>query len=688
MKLQSLTTAVFILFACALARAERVEHNGCYASWDEQKLVIGNALVERQWQIRDGLLTSLSFQDRETGSEWLRGAGRQPAPHPGGALPAESRKVTFTSHAGKSTPVEEDSLTVEMTTTSATKTFRCRFQIFQKSRGVTVWFNPETPLPPPTAAASSEKATTGIEVEPAGAEARKKAERFDAIEDFVLAPQHLKFTQVELLDQTDNRSQLVFEKEWLPVQETIQVPGNIFHIEDTLTGRGLIFIKLAPLPAARPVKSEWDARFAARDRRLTFAGHGYPSVVLAYSGGRAGRIAALQDYQRQLRTYEPQRDAMFLSNTWGDRSRDARINEKFLRQEIDAGAQLGVDVIQVDDGWQKGRSANSAAGKGAWGKFYAADPEFWSAHPERFPNGLKPLVEAARAKGMKFGLWFAPDSQDSMTNWDRDASRLIGLYRQDGIEYIKIDAVEMISQQAEINLKSFYTRVQRETDGRVVFDADATAGLRPTYFGTYNVGPIFLENRYTDFHNYWPHQTLRNLWQLAQYVDPLRLRMELLNNTRNLEKYAGDPLAPARYAPDTLFATVMFANPLGWFEISNLPEDYVQRVSKLVAIWKKERTAIFSGNIIPIGSAPDGMTWTGFASVNEDRKSARVLLFRERSGDSSWTTELPLLVPHGQKVTVLAGGGTAKLKDGCLTAKIPEQLGYLFLRVEPADAGH
>ena len=44
----------------------------------------------------------------------------------------------------------------------------------------------------------------------------------------------------------------------------------------------------------------------------------------------------------------------------GDRSRDARINEAFLLKEIDAGAALGVDVVQIDDGWQKGRTANSA----------------------------------------------------------------------------------------------------------------------------------------------------------------------------------------------------------------------------------------------------------------------------------------------------------------------------------------
>ena len=72
----------------------------------------------------------------------------------------------------------------------------------------------------------------------------------------------------------------------------------------------------------------------------------------------------------------------------------------------------------------------------------------------------------------------------------------------------------------------------RESKGKVVFDLDVTAEIRPGYFGVPDAGPIFVENRYTDFHRYWPHQTLRNLWKLAQYVDPLRLRMEFLNNTR------------------------------------------------------------------------------------------------------------------------------------------------------------
>ena len=68
----------------------------------------------------------------------------------------------------------------------------------------------------------------------------------------------------------------------------------------------------------------------------------------------------MQTYQRQLRAYEAPHDGMFLSNTWGDRSRDARLNQEFMLKEIAAGARLGVDVVQIDDGWQKGRTANSA----------------------------------------------------------------------------------------------------------------------------------------------------------------------------------------------------------------------------------------------------------------------------------------------------------------------------------------
>ena len=97
-----LITVSFLLLTPSFTKgAERVEHNGCYAEWSDKELVIGNALVERKWTIKQGLLSAVSLKDKASSTEWLRQAGRQPAPHPGGSLAAEERKLTFSSKKGK-----------------------------------------------------------------------------------------------------------------------------------------------------------------------------------------------------------------------------------------------------------------------------------------------------------------------------------------------------------------------------------------------------------------------------------------------------------------------------------------------------------------------------------------------------------------------------------------------------------
>ncbi|MFN4872326.1 MAG: alpha-galactosidase, partial [Akkermansiaceae bacterium] len=662
------------------ALAERVEHLGCYAEWSETEIIVGNALVERKWTVRDGLLTASSLRDKTSDTEWLRQPGRQPAPYPGGEPANEKRKLAFTTEKRKLSPVEEECLLVKLVASGANDTFTYQFQIFPKSAGVNLRFSGgEAPVSPTMENKETQK-PDGIEQANMAKPDPKKP--IQALEDLMLAPQHLRYTQVELKDQTDHHDELVFEREWLPLNDNFEVACNMFHVENPMNGNGLIFLKVGPLPHARPVKSPWDIRVAGEGRRLTFVGSGYPWTVVPYQEGRAGRIAAMQNFQRCLRQYQPQRDGMFLSNTWGDRNRDSRISEDFLLKEVEVGSRLGVDVVQVDDGWQKGKTGNSAFGKGAWGNFRSADPEFWKPHPERFPNGLKPLVDAAKQKGMKFGLWFGPDAENDMANWEKDADMLLSAFDKEGVEYVKIDAVEMTSPAAEVNLDKFYNKVLEKTQGRVVFDADATAGLRPGYFGSIHVGPIFLENRYTDWKRYWPHHTLRNLWTLGEYVDPVRLRMEFLNQTRHADKYKDDPLAPANYPPDTLFASVMFASPLGWFEVSNLPDEYFKSIPNLVSVWKKEREAIFSGSIIPIGQVPDGHAWTGFSSVSQDRKSARLVIFRELNQAETWSTEIPLLTAKDAKVTILGGKGSATYENGTLKATIPDTLQYVFLKVE------
>jgi alpha-galactosidase len=660
-----LSLAISILLNNAAALAGNANFKTCYARWNETNLVIGNAHIERTWQIQDGLLTAVSFRDLDTGVEWIAKPANRPAPFPGGKVPDEQRAISISARFGQFSPVEARSLIVEMTATGR-ETFHYRFQIFPEARGIAIRFRADVNE------GDRVVATNGVG---------------NSLEDLLLAPEHLKFTQVALRDQTDTHNELVSEKQWMLTQneKDIQAKGNVFFVENVLTGTGLIFLKQAPLPNSRPVNDLWDARVTASPQRLCFAGQGYTFILLAYSGGRGGRIAALQNYQRQLRTYDPRRDGMFLSNTWGDRSRDSRINEEFMLKEVAAGARLGVDVVQIDDGWQKGRSGNSAFGKGPWeGGFWADDSHFWDVNSQRFPDGLDKIVAAACANGMKFGLWFAPDSTHDFANWQRDADRILDLYRTNGINYFKLDSINFASIVGENNLHRLFDRVLEKSNGKIVMDLDVTGsrGVRPGYFGAPEIGPIFVENRYTDSHGYFPHLTLRNLWELSQYVDPLRLRMEFLNNSRNTNLYAGDPLAPARYQPDCLFAIVMFANPLGWFETSNLPGNYFTSATPLIKIWKQERTRLYSGTIIPIGNAPDGMSWTGFVSVGQDRHNGYVLLFRELNKNAEYSTDLSMFAPELNRVTVLAGDGAAKIESGKLIAQIPETLRYLWVRLE------
>ena len=494
-----------------------------------------------------------------------------------------------------------------------------------------------------------------------------------------------RLIQVVLRDQSDARAELVEENEWLLMTceaETL-LQGNVFVLEDIVEESGTIFVKLAPLPHARAIKSEWDVRFNGNGHFERNQSDGYQWRAVAYEGGKWGRIAAMHAMQREIRPYNAAQDGLLLTNTWGDRGRDAHLNTAFMEREIEGAARLGADVMQIDAGWHSGVDANSvkSQGDGIWDGFWDSDPNFWEVDVVRFPEGLNGLFDKARAKNLRVGLWFAPDSLGEAANWERDADLILRHHRELGVNFFKIDALKITTPQSEANFRKLFAKVNAESHGAVTFDLDITAEHRFGYFGLIEPGPLFVENRYTDFHRYWPHHTLRVAWQLAHWIDPVRLRLEWLNNARNLEKYADDPLSPALYRPDTLFATVMMCAPLGWFEIQNLPESYFEEAAPLIAKWKIERAAMCSGTILPVGAAPDGVAWTGFVSLGADRKSGYALLFRELNSSADYELRVPMLESLSAHVEILGGQGSATLEAGVLKVNIPEKLRFLWVRI-------
>ena len=271
-------------------------------------------------------------------------------------------------------------------------------------------------------------------------------------------------------------------------------------------------------------------------------------------------------------------------------------------------------------------------------------------------HGLTPIVEKGKELGIEIGLWFNPSVQNDFADWEKDAETLIGLYRKYGIRVFKIDGLTIPTKRAEVNLRNLFDKVLAETGDKVMFNLDATASRRAGYhfFGEY--GNIFLENRYTDWGNYYPYWTLRNLWMLAKYVPAEKLQIEFLNKWRNTEKYGNEPFAPKHYSFEYLFATAMAGQPLAWMEASNLPDEAFS-VKALIDRYKEVQYDFHQGVILPIGEEPSGRSWTGFQSISDD-KSGYLLVYRENNGQNkSW---IETWLPAGAKIKCMPVLGNGK----------------------------
>ena len=703
-----LRSTVFLLaillpgISCAVAEAVNAQplrdgteftFHGCYARLDNSQLILGNAHVRRAWRIEEGHLFAISFLDLDSKVEWMNVPS--PLPSPSAPVPVEGDRAVMRGASGAFGPTEAASLRVELEISGSGAVVDYEFQIFPDASGVRMW----TKVSGSTPAASDQAKQSSM----AGSQPVS-----DALENLQITNPNLRLTQVILHDRTDQHNELVFENEWLlhANEAKLELQGNLFILENILTGDGLIFLKEAPQPEMRPMPTAFDALFSGTSMttagkqerktppfyRLSFYGNGfaatskgYPYILMSYRGGRMGRIAALQHYQRQIRQYVPGRDGLLLSNTWGDRSLELKLNEDFIRREIDAGHALGVDVVQIDGGWQAGKTSGLSTAGGVWEGYWKTDPHFWDVNSSRFPHGLSSLSNYAHECGMKLGLWFAPDSSDDFANWRKDADQLLRWNKEDHVDAFKLDSVDIRSQQGQENYHALLDTVQAATSGNVLLDLDVTAETRPGYFGTIAAGPLFVENRYTDWHNYWPHQTLRNFWKLAQYVDPVHLRMEFLNSERNRLLYSGDPLAPANYRASYLFATVMFASPLAWFENTGLSASYAADLKPLIVQWKQERDAIYRGTTIPIGDAPDGVAWTGFASITEGGRGGYLLAFRELNEESTWLAPGALFGNGEFKISVLGGDGTVTQEAEGFRVSIPQKPGFVWVKLEPVQ---
>lgn len=507
-----------------------------------------------------------------------------------------------------------------------------------------------------------------------------------------LKGRHWRAKAVEFWDVTDWNNTLVQEREFISYHKT-SYRGNILFVRNGEDLNGLFFLKEAPCSSVQLAYNGAD--FISDNGHFMVTGVGvkpsdlndstytktYSVVMGVCSEGELAALTSLRKYQKTLRRHIPERDNMIMMNTWGDRSQDTKVNESFCLEELEKAARLGITHFQIDDGWQYGKSPNSAIARGSFRNIWD-NPDYWTPDPQKYPRGLKPVVDKGKELGVEIGLWYNPSVQNDFEDWQKDADAIVGLYEKYGIRVFKIDGLTISSKKGEENLRRLFDSVLARTDNEVLFNLDATASRRGGYHFFCEYGNIFLENRYTDWTNYYPYWTLRNLWMLSRYVPAERLQIEFLNNYRNVQKYGEDIFAPASYSFEYLFATSIAGQPLAWMEASNLPEDAYQ-IASVINKYRDISSDFHSGIILPIGEEPSGRSWTGFQSLTGDN-TGYVIVYRELNDDASASVRTWL--GEGVKVSfelVLGQGKSFKTKvgkDGMVSFLLPDRNTYALYR--------
>jgi hypothetical protein len=678
--------AVFAFSTPAFSQTNTV-CTDCFVKLENGILSIGNSKILRTYQWNNGNIITSSLTDRESGKVWLMNSKKPDLTFPGETETAVN--AVFSSRTVAETAIAPQHLVAEIVYSLGKLEIKRVFRIYPdcpaiacdlyyRGESSNTWVQPGINL---ADMVNIEKLSAG-----------NAGNNTPVLEKLELPGRHWRLRAVEFFDITDRFNNLVKTVDAFSYRPNYY-RGNILFAFDNITGNGLFILKEAPTSNVQLAYPGSDFIADYGTFRLVGAGmassdldteewkRGYGFVTGVYSGEIKNGAVALRNYQKNLRLHKPGRDEMVLMNTWGDRGQDTRVNETFSLAELEAGARLGISHFQLDDGWQSGQSSNSAFKGGSLESIWK-NPRYWEPHPVRFPNGLDPIVKRGKELGIEVCLWFNPSKDNSNENWEKDADVLIGLYKKYDIRTFKIDGVSLPDKAAEVNFRKFLEKVNQHTSGNVVFNLDVTAGRRGGYHYLNQYGNLFLENRYTDWTNYYPYTTLRNLWMLSEYVPAQNLQIEFLNKWRNTDKYTNDPFGPANYSFDYLFAITMAAQPLAWFEGTGLPAEAFSVASPVIRSYREIQADLHKGNIFPVGDEPSGGSWTGFQSVQEGKGYFIIL----REGNELAEKEMKTWLPEGKKVrcTPVAGKGksfSAKVGSyGAITFRLPEKNSYTLYK--------
>ncbi len=401
----------------------------------------------------------------------------------------------------------------------------------------------------------------------------------------------------------------------------------------------------------------------------------WPTWTILYQGGEDEMELAFKSFDRVRYPVRPETDMHILIDTWGSDWQGGDYDKlygrensafKVVEREIRSAADLGIDIVRIDDGWQAGRTM---------------ERDVWHPNPGvgYDPHWAK-MRALSESTGVKIGLWIAIDyaTVDEMkTNYTE-----LGGVATWKFDFDKLGDHDAFARRVK-SIRDFirWTGYKTQTSWCPEYD-DQRYGW---YSAVRECGPMYFQNIQNNLPHhltYVPYITLRHHWNMARYYNLNSLQCHWQNPARTNPARSDAPQHSQGYcalgslvgAPSCFMLTQLL-EPAERDELRSLLSDY-----------KKHRAEIFDSYVFAVGAEPDNASWTGFQICRPERRSGYLMVFRElHNGEASHRLGLRFLKEGtGLRITdVRTGVSTVQtLRDGGVELAIDRPADYLFLRYE------
>ena len=407
--------------------------------------------------------------------------------------------------------------------------------------------------------------------------------------------------------------------------------------------------------------------------------------LIPFRGEERDAELALKRFDRLRYPIDPERDIYVMSNTWG--SEDDRpaclhaAREANVLEELESAAELGIEVLQIDDGWQTPQWRTAATAKEV--QYGVGAVKDFGDYPV-YPDGWTRVRDRATELGVDLGLWAA---------WTAPLDALASNYDQASFRCFKLDFARLDTKSKYDGLAAKARALIQHSGGSARVNWDVTENAtRMGYFTGREYGNVYLANRKTWTKRgsvlYVPHKVLNDAWNLSKYVNLNQFQVTV----QNVDHILPDAPTDANEHPhEYAFGVALMSSPIFFQETRHYRPEVRQRMRDLLSLYKSHREEMYRGYVFPVGQEPDNRSFTGFQNHNPDQGTGYLTVFRERLNETpEGTLQLSFVDGQSLLLTDLISGEKsvhAIDSDGHVHLSIPESPGFRFYRYEPAPSG-